>query len=108
MIDWVDCTTVMIGPPSPKTSPSILNNMCDLSACEPQGSAWLGDGQVRAIQRRSWSNVGSKFSLGRDKNRCNPSADDMSASHKTLVATCSSALDKRAGKFRNRKRPGTQ
>jgi len=28
MIDWVDCTTVMIGRPSPKTFPSILKYMC--------------------------------------------------------------------------------
>jgi hypothetical protein len=27
MTDWADCTTVMIGQPSPKTFPSILNNM---------------------------------------------------------------------------------
>src|SRR5215831_11104719 len=30
-----------------------------------------GQGHVRAIQRRSWSNAGSKFSLEREKNRCN-------------------------------------
>src|ERR1700756_1517305 len=28
-------------------------------------------GHVRAIQRSSWSNAGSKFSLEREKNRCN-------------------------------------
>src|SRR5262244_2964597 len=43
MIDWVDCTTVMIGRPSPKTLPSFLNicvlYVCALSMCEPQRSA---------------------------------------------------------------------
>jgi hypothetical protein len=41
VIDWVGCITVMIGPPSPKTFPSILNNMCapcrDVSRREAHG-----------------------------------------------------------------------
>jgi len=49
--------------------PSLIY-VCALSMCEPQGSAWLGSGHVRAIQRSSWSNAGSKFSLGARKDQC--------------------------------------
>src|SRR5215471_16634923 len=44
MIDWVDCTTVMIGRPSPKIFPSILN-ICVPCRCVSRSEAhgWVKD-----------------------------------------------------------------
>ena len=65
------CTPVMIGRPSPKTFPSLLYigvRPVDVSAA---GKSMAGLRAHAAIPRSSWFNAGSKFPLGREKNRCN-------------------------------------
>src|SRR5215831_924854 len=87
MIDWVGCTTVMIGRPSPKTFPSILN-ICMRPV--DVGAAAKGMAGLRARARypeSSGSNAGSKFSLGRRKIEL-LSADDISASHRIPRDMC--------------------
>jgi len=67
MIDWAGCTTVMIGLPSPKTFPPILNHTCMCPAevwAAGERSGW-GYRHVRAIERSSWSNSDSETQSSR-------------------------------------------
>jgi len=66
MIDWVGCTTVMIGRPRPKTFPSILN------ICVCPVEVWAAGKRMAGLRARArypnaWSNAGSKFPLGRER-----------------------------------------
>src|ERR1700756_4324897 len=74
MIDWAGCTTVMIGRPSPKTFPSILNICVRLVDVGAAGECSAG---LRARVRYPKECLvkcrlrGSEFPLGRKKNLCN-------------------------------------
>ena len=57
MTDWAGCTTVMIGRPSPKTFPSILNNMYVCAAVD-MWTTWERSGWDKG----TWAP--SKVSLG--------------------------------------------
>src|SRR5579864_6719403 len=67
MIAWADCITVTIGRPRTTAFPPILIYISvrpfDVSGMESSGSA---RGHACVIESNSWSNVGSKFRLGRE------------------------------------------
>src|SRR5215471_14900682 len=81
MIDWVDCTTVMIGRPSPKIFPSILN-ICVPCRCVSRSEAhgWVKD--TCALSKGALDQCRLKVLAWGENGSMPLSADNISASHR--------------------------